>query len=169
MNQSCFTVLFSSDNKVIHAKCSATFKWSVNTDVYKHLLFLCCLSYNINCLLLIHCNDVYRIHLAVVVSGQSLETHTITCFNVFVHTNEKQFLKDGSPCGMSLIIRVGPQISVIHQSWRWNTLQICPCWDSTQVRISAWAYLKAVSSLTSLHYLWPALGPFSLPCAQTWL
>ena len=30
----------------------------------------------------------------------------------------------------------------------------------------AWSYLKVVSSLTSLHYLWTSLGPFSLPCAQ---
>ena len=35
-------------------------------------------------------------------------------------------------------------------------------------RISAWAYLKVVSSLTSPHYLWRSLGPFSLPCAQKW-
>jgi len=28
--------------------------------------------------------------------------------------------------------------------------------------------LKVVSSLTSLHYLWWSLGPFSLPCAQKW-
>ena len=33
---------------------------------------------------------------------------------------------------------------------------------------SAWAYLKGVSSLTSLHYLWRSLGPFSLPCVQNW-
>ena len=31
-----------------------------------------------------------------------------------------------------------------------------------------WAYLKGVSSLTSLHYLWRSPGPFSLPCAQKW-
>ena len=35
-------------------------------------------------------------------------------------------------------------------------------------RISAWAYLKVVSSLTSLHSLWKSLGPFSLPYAQKW-
>ena len=29
------------------------------------------------------------------------------------------------------------------------------------VRISEWAYLKVVSSLTSLHYLWRSLGPYS--------
>ena len=38
----------------------------------------------------------------------------------------------------------------------------------TRVRISAWAYLKGVSSLSSLHYLWRSLGPFSLPCALKW-
>jgi hypothetical protein len=39
---------------------------------------------------------------------------------------------------------------------------------NTRVRISAWAYLKFVSSLTSPHYLWRSLGPFSLPCTQMW-
>ena len=29
------------------------------------------------------------------------------------------------------------------------------------------SYLKGVSSLTSLNYLWRSLGPFSLPCAQS--
>jgi len=46
------------------------------------------------------------------------------------------------------------------------------CWTIDhyhRVRISAWAYLKVVSSLTSFHYLWRLLGPFSLPCAQKWL
>ena len=33
------------------------------------------------------------------------------------------------------------------------------------VQILAWSYLKVVSSLTSLHYLWRLLSPFSLPCA----
>ena len=28
--------------------------------------------------------------------------------------------------------------------------------------------LKGVSSLTSIHYLWRSLGPFSQPCAQKW-
>ena len=37
-----------------------------------------------------------------------------------------------------------------------------------RVRISALAYLKGVSSLTSLHYLWRSLDPFSLPCTQKW-
>ena len=36
------------------------------------------------------------------------------------------------------------------------------------VRISAWAYLKGVSSLTLLHYLRRSLSPFSLLCAQKW-
>jgi len=27
-----------------------------------------------------------------------------------------------------------------------------------------WAYLKVVSSLTLLHYLWRLLGPFNLAC-----
>jgi len=39
---------------------------------------------------------------------------------------------------------------------------------TTRVRIPAWAYLKVVSSWTSLHYLWGSLGPFSLPRAQKW-
>ena len=30
------------------------------------------------------------------------------------------------------------------------------------------AYLKGVSSLTSLHYIWRSLDPFSLPCVQKW-
>jgi len=30
------------------------------------------------------------------------------------------------------------------------------------------AYLKVVSSLTSLHYILGPLDPFSLPCAQKW-
>ena len=34
--------------------------------------------------------------------------------------------------------------------------------------ITAWAYLKGVSSFTSLHYLCRSLGPFSLPCTQKW-
>ena len=34
---------------------------------------------------------------------------------------------------------------------------------TTWVWISAWAYLKGVSSLNLLHYLWRSLGPFSLP------
>jgi len=36
------------------------------------------------------------------------------------------------------------------------------CWTTdhtTRVRISVWAYLKVVSSLTSLHYIWRSLGP----------
>ena len=33
---------------------------------------------------------------------------------------------------------------------------------TTWVQISAWAYLKGVSYLTSLHYLWGLLSPFSL-------
>ena len=36
------------------------------------------------------------------------------------------------------------------------------------VQILALAYLKVVSSLTSLHHLWRSLGPFNLPCAQKW-
>ena len=36
------------------------------------------------------------------------------------------------------------------------------------VQIPVWAYLKVVSSLTLLLYLWRSLGPFSLPCAQKW-
>ena len=32
---------------------------------------------------------------------------------------------------------------------------------TTRVRISAWAYMKGVSSLTSLHCLWRWLGQFS--------
>jgi len=39
---------------------------------------------------------------------------------------------------------------------------------TTWLRTSAWGYLKGVSSLTSLHYLWRSLGPFSLSCAQKW-
>jgi hypothetical protein len=39
----------------------------------------------------------------------------------------------------------------------WTTDHYHPC--ST----SAWAYMKVVSSLTSPHYLWRSLGPFSLP------
>jgi len=35
-----------------------------------------------------------------------------------------------------------------------------------QHNLPEWAYLKVVSSLTSLHYLWRSLGPFSLPCSQ---
>ena len=35
-------------------------------------------------------------------------------------------------------------------------------------RISALAYLKAVSSLTSLRYFLRSLGPFNLPGAQKW-
>ena len=37
------------------------------------------------------------------------------------------------------------------------------------VQTSAWAYLKVASSMTSIHYLWRSLSPFSLPCAQKWL
>ena len=43
------------------------------------------------------------------------------------------------------------------------------CWTTDHYQISAWAYLKFVSYLTSLHYLWRSLGPFSLACAQKWL
>jgi len=34
--------------------------------------------------------------------------------------------------------------------------------------ISAWAYVKDVSSWTWLHYLWRSLGPFGLSYAQQW-
>ena len=33
---------------------------------------------------------------------------------------------------------------------------------------SMWAYLKVVSCLTSLYYLWRSINPFSLSCAQKW-
>ena len=33
---------------------------------------------------------------------------------------------------------------------------------------SRWVYLKGVSSLTSLYYLWRPFGPFSLSCTQKW-
>jgi len=39
---------------------------------------------------------------------------------------------------------------------------------TTRVWISLWTYLKGVSSLTSLHYLWRSLNPFSLSYAQKW-
>jgi len=48
--------------------------------------------------------------------------------------------------------------------WRLYGPQI----TATRVWISAWAYLKVVSSWTSPHYLWRLLGPFSLTCAQKW-
>ena len=40
---------------------------------------------------------------------------------------------------------------------------------TTWVRISALTYLKGVSYLTSLHYLWRLLIPFSLTFAPKWL
>ena len=45
----------------------------------------------------------------------------------------------------------------------WTTDHYYPCSN-----LLAWAYLKVVSSLTSLHHLWRSLGPFNLPCAQKW-
>ena len=39
-----------------------------------------------------------------------------------------------------------------------------PPWSSASVLDHR--YLKVVSSLTSLHYLWRSLGPFSLPCVR---
>jgi len=51
----------------------------------------------------------------------------------------------------------------------WSSwLPVGPQITTTWVRISASAYLKGVSSLTSLHYPWGSIGPFSLPCAQKW-
>ena len=43
----------------------------------------------------------------------------------------------------------------------WITYHYHPC-----VRMSAWGYPKSVTSLTSIHYIWRSLGPFSLPCVQ---
>jgi len=57
--------------------------------------------------------------------------------------------KHGAPAWSSWY-HIGPQITT---TWVW---------------ISTWAYLKGVSSLTLLHYLWRSLDPFSLPCAQKW-
>ena len=61
------------------------------------------------------------------------------------------------------------EASIIHWGPPWSSWQrIGPQITTTWVRISVWAYLKGVSSLTSLHYLWRSLDPFSLPCARKW-
>jgi len=73
-----------------------------------------------------------------------------------------------------------PQLIPLFFGWRERIIYFnrlwAPLWSNwycvepwittTWVRISAWAYLKVVSSLISLHYIWRSLGSFSLPCAQ---
>ena len=55
------------------------------------------------------------------------------------------------------------EIYIPEMEWPWKSAN-----TTSRVRISTWAYPKGVSSLTSFHYIWKSLGPFSLPCAQTW-
>ena len=53
-----------------------------------------------------------------------------------------------------------------------SVVQLVARWTTDHYHLSSnlgiGIYLKGVSSLTSLHYCWKSLSPFSLPCAQKW-
>ena len=65
----------------------------------------------------------------------------------------------------SLILR---SLLKLRRASPWSNGSVLDHRSLTLFRISAWAYLKGVSSLNSLHYLCRSLGPFSLPRAQKW-
>ena len=60
------------------------------------------------------------------------------------------------------------QVNYIPDLLQTDFSQIFSPITTTLVRISAWAYLKGVSSSTSLHYLWRSLVPLGLSYAQKW-
>jgi len=101
--------------------------------------------------------------------------HTLKRLNVF-----KVWDKDSDINTKFKDIEVGgvahfahkPRVFILHPLWTRSPTEdshLCltkmyACWiTTTWVRISVWAYLKGVSSLTSFHYLWRLFGPFSLP------
>jgi len=76
-------------------------------------------------------------------------------FQIIRHTNNK--------CSIIITITFWHYVfirsHIILFSFIWSQI------TTTRVRIVAWAYLKGVSSLISLHYLWRSLGALSLPYA----
>ena len=79
--------------------------------------------------------------------------------NWFLHTN--MHTHTHTSCSLSL--------SLSHGAPPWSSWEcVGPQINTTWVRISACVYLMCISSLSSVHYLWRSLVPFSLPCTQKW-